>query len=183
MVSRVFRAWRSNASRPISFGHHLDYASGCGDRGKGENVKILRQRLEELTGGKRVHVDVQEVETPDIDAKLVAENIVSQLERRIYHSRAMKRAVQQAMRAGAQGIKVECAGRLGGAEMSRREWLRDGRVPLQTMRADIDYAQEQALTTYGRIGVKVWVYKGEILAKPVPTVVIAEDAPREELQD
>jgi len=150
---------------------------------KGENVKILRQRLEELTGGKRVHVDVQEVETPDIDAKLVAENIVSQLERRIYHSRAMKRAVQQAMRAGAQGIKVECAGRLGGAEMSRREWLRDGRVPLQTLRADIDYAQEQALTTYGRIGVKVWVYKGEIMVKPVPTVVIAEDAPREELQD
>lgn len=130
---------------------------------KGENVKALRRQLEELTGGKRVHVDVKEVEQPDLDAKLIAENIVSQLERRIYHSRAMKRAVRQAMRAGAEGIKVMCSGRLGGSEMSRRDWMREGRVPLQTLRADIDYAQEEARTTYGRIGVKVWVYKGEIL--------------------
>jgi small subunit ribosomal protein S3 len=130
---------------------------------KGENVKNLRQSIEKLSGGKRVHVDVQEVEQPDLDAKLVAENIVAQLEKRIYHNRAMKRAVRQAMRAGAEGIKVACKGRLAGSEMARREWVREGRVPLQTLRADIDYAQEEALTTYGRIGVKVWIYKGEIL--------------------
>lgn len=134
---------------------------------KGENVKALRQTIEELTGGKRVHVDVQEVEQPDTDAQLVAENIVSQLEKRVYHSRAMKRAVRQAMRAGAQGVKIMCAGRLAGAEMARVTWMREGRVPLQTLRAEIDYAQEQALTTYGRIGVKVWIYKGEVLPKRV----------------
>ncbi len=132
---------------------------------KGENVKALRQKIEELTAGKRVHVDVQEVEQPDLDAKLVAENIVAQLEKRIYHSRAMKRAVRQAMRAGAQGVKVMCSGRLSGAEMARKTWMREGRVPLQTLRADIDYAQEEARTTYGRIGVKVWIYKGEVLPK------------------
>ncbi len=137
---------------------------------KGENVKAMRRQLEKLTGGKRVHVDVQEVERPELDAKLVAENIVAQLERRIYHSRAMKRALRQAMRAGAQGIKVMCSGRLAGSEMARREWAREGRVPLQTLRADIDYAQEEALTTYGRIGVKVWVYKGEILPEKSTSV-------------
>ncbi len=130
---------------------------------KGENVKGLRRDIEELSGQKRVHIDVQEVEQPDVDAKLVAENIVAQLERRIYHNRAMKRAVRQAMRSGAEGIKVQCKGRLSGSEMSRVTWMREGRVPLHTMRADIDYAQEEARTTYGRIGVKVWVYKGEIL--------------------
>jgi small subunit ribosomal protein S3 len=129
---------------------------------KGSAVKVLRKDLEDLSG-KRVSVDVQEVERPELDAKLVAENVVSQLERRISHGRAMKRAVQTAMRAGAQGIKVMCKGRLHGAEMARTQWQRDGRVPLQTLRADIDYAQEEANTTYGRIGVKVWVYKGEIL--------------------
>ena len=129
---------------------------------KGSAVKILRKELEDLTG-KRVSVDVQEVAQPELDAKLVAENVVSQLERRISHTRAMKRAVQAAMRAGAQGIKVMCKGRLHGAEMARQAWMREGRVPLQTLRADIDYAQEDAHTTYGRIGVKVWIYKGEIL--------------------
>jgi small subunit ribosomal protein S3 len=104
-----------------------------------------------------------------MDAQLVAENIVAQLEKRIYHSRAMKRAVRQAIRAGAEGIKVMCSGRLSGAEMARREWVREGRVPLQTLRADIDFAQNEALTTYGRIGVKVWIYKGEVLPrKSVP---------------
>ncbi len=132
---------------------------------KGENVKALRKSIEDASGGKRVHVDVQEVEQPDMDAKLVAENIVAQLEKRIYHNRAMKRAIRQAIRAGAEGIKVMCAGRLAGAEMARREWMREGQVPLQTLRADIDYAQEEALTTYGRIGVKVWIYKGEVLPK------------------
>jgi len=129
---------------------------------KGASVKVLRKELEDLTG-KRVSVDVQEVEQPELDAKLVAENVVSQLERRISHGRAMKRAVQTAMRAGAQGIKVTCKGRLHGAEMARTQWQRDGRVPLHTLRGDIDYAQEEASTTYGRIGVKVWIYKGEVL--------------------
>jgi small subunit ribosomal protein S3 len=129
---------------------------------KGAAVKVLRKDLEHLTG-KRVSVDVQEVSQPELDARLVAENVVSQLERRISHSRAMKRVVQGAMRAGAHGIKVMCKGRLHGAEMARLAWMREGRVPLQTLRADIDYAQDEAHTTYGRIGVKVWIYKGEIL--------------------
>jgi small subunit ribosomal protein S3 len=123
---------------------------------------VLRQKLEELVGSK-VKVDVAEITQPDLDAHLVAENIADQLTRRIGHSRAMKRAIGQAMRAGAKGIKIVCAGRLAGAEMARREWQREGRVPLQTLRADIDFAQAEALTTFGRIGVKVWIYKGDIL--------------------
>jgi len=142
---------------------------------KGENVKALRQDLEKLTGGKSVHVDVQEVEQPDLDAKLVAENIVAQLEKRIYHSRAMKRALRQAMRAGAEGIKVMCKGRLAGSEMARVIWMREGRVPLHTLRADIDYALEEARTTYGRIGVKVWIYRGEIL--PSKSAAPVEESP------
>jgi small subunit ribosomal protein S3 len=129
---------------------------------KGAQVKVLRQKLEELTGTK-VKVEVEEITQPDLEALLVAENIADQLERRISHSRAMKRAVGQALRQGAQGIKIVCAGRLGGSEMSRREWQREGRVPLQTLRADIDFARAEALTTFGRIGVKVWIYKGEVL--------------------
>jgi small subunit ribosomal protein S3 len=129
---------------------------------KGSAVKMLRKELEEMTG-KRVSVDVQEVAQPELDAQLVAENVVSQLERRISHNRAMKRVVQSAMRSGAQGIKVMCKGRLHGSEMARQAWQREGRVPLQTLRADIDYAQNEAHTTYGCIGVKVWIYKGEIL--------------------
>jgi small subunit ribosomal protein S3 len=129
---------------------------------KGSSVKQLRADLQAMTD-KRVSIDVQEIEQPELDAKLVAENVVSQLERRISHGRAMKRAIQAAMRAGAQGIKVMCKGRLYGAEMARTAWMREGRVPLQTLRADIDYAQEDAHTSYGRLGVKVWIYKGEIL--------------------
>ncbi len=138
---------------------------------KGSAVKELRKELEQLTG-KRVSVDVQEVEQPELDAQLVAENVVSQLERRISHRRAMKRAVQSAVRAGAQGVKVMCKGRLHGSEMARQAWQREGRVPLQTLRADIDYAQEEARTTYGRIGVKVWIYKGEVL----PEARVQEEA-------
>jgi small subunit ribosomal protein S3 len=138
---------------------------------RGATVKALRKDLEALTG-KRIRLDVQEVERPEIDAYLVAENVVQQLERRISHSRAMRRAAQQAMRFGAKGIKVLCSGRLSGAEMARREWIREGRVPLQTMRADIDYAQKEALTTYGRIGVKVWIYKGEVLPKASSEAVV-----------
>jgi small subunit ribosomal protein S3 len=129
---------------------------------KGAQVKVLRQDLEKLCGTK-VKVDVNEITTPDTDAKLVADNIAGQLERRISHARAMKRAVSQAMRAGAKGIKIMAAGRLAGSEMARREWQREGRVPLQTLRADIDFAKSEALTTYGRIGVKVWIYKGDVL--------------------
>jgi small subunit ribosomal protein S3 len=129
---------------------------------KGAAVKILRSELEEMTG-KHVSVDVQEITQPELDAKLVAENIVSQLERRISHNRAMKRAVQGAMRAGAQGVMVLCKGRLHGSEMARAQSVREGQVPRHTLRADINYAQEEAHTTYGRIGVKVWVYMGEVL--------------------
>jgi small subunit ribosomal protein S3 len=131
---------------------------------KGQAVKALRQELEEMTG-KTVKIDVEEIEMPDLDATLVAENIAGQLERRISHSRAMKRAVGQAMRQGAEGVKTMCSGRLRGAEMARREWHREGRVPLQTLRADIDYGTAEALTTFGRIGVKVWIYKGDVLAE------------------
>jgi small subunit ribosomal protein S3 len=129
---------------------------------KGAQVKVLRQKLEELVGSK-VKVDVSEIQAPDLDARLVAENIAGQLERRIGHSRAMKRAIGQAMRAGAKGIRIVCAGRLSGSEMARRDWQREGRVPLQTLRADIDFAKAEALTTFGRIGVKVWIYKGDVL--------------------
>jgi small subunit ribosomal protein S3 len=134
---------------------------------KGSSVKVLRKDLEDMTG-KKVHVDVQEVERPELDARLVAQNIVSQLERRISHGRAMKRALQQAMQGGAEGIKAVCKGRIGGSEMARAVWMREGRVPLQTLRADIDYAQEEAHTTFGRIGVKVWIFKGEVLPEAPP---------------
>lgn len=129
---------------------------------KGEAVKQLRTSLESMTA-KTVRVEVQEVDKPDLDAQLVAENIASQLERRIGHSRAMKRAMTQAMRQGAEGIRIEVSGRLGGADMSRRELMSDGRVPRNTLRAAIDYGFTEAATTYGRIGVKVWVYTGVVL--------------------
>ena len=128
---------------------------------KGEGVKKIRAALESLVG-KKIDLDVKEIESPDTDATLVARNVADQLERRIAYRRAMKRAIQQAMRQGAQGIKIMVGGRLGGAEMSRDVWLREGRVPLQTLRANIDFARAEALTTYGQIGVKVWVYKGEV---------------------
>lgn len=134
---------------------------------KGDNVKKLRQTLEALTN-KKVKVEVEEIEKPDLDATLVARNIAGQLERRISHSRAMKRAVTQAMRQGAQGIKIEVSGRLAGADMARREWASEGRVPRSTLRADIDYGKAEALTTFGRIGVKVWIYKGEVLREEKP---------------
>jgi small subunit ribosomal protein S3 len=140
---------------------------------KGEAVKKVRTGLEELTG-KKVKVEVEEIEKPDLDAKLVAENIAGQLERRIGHSRAMKRAISQAMRQGAQGIKIQTSGRLAGAEMARREWQVEGRIPRNTLRSVIDYATAEALTTFGRIGVKVWIYTGEKLQEeeaPEPTDV------------
>lgn len=129
---------------------------------KGSSVNQLRQQLEELTT-KSIRVDVQEVEKPELDAYLVAESIAEQLERRISHKRAMKQAISRAMRMGAKGVMITCGGRLAGTEMARRESAREGRVPRHTLRADIDYAQAEALTTFGRIGVKVWIYKGDIL--------------------
>ncbi len=132
---------------------------------KGESVKVLRQHLEAMVG-KKIDLEIKEIKSPDLDAFLVANNIAEQLERRISYQRAMKRAIQQAIRQGAQGIRVEVGGRLSGAEMARVVNMREGRVPRATLRADIDYHQTQALTTYGRIGVKVWIYKGELL----PTV-------------
>jgi small subunit ribosomal protein S3 len=127
---------------------------------KGDSVKKMRQNLETLTA-KKIDLEIKEIKSPDIDAYLVATNIAGQIERRVAYRRAMKRALQQAMRQGAQGIKITVAGRLSGAEMARTVWLHEGRLPLQTLRADIDFARAEARTTYGRIGVKVWVYKGE----------------------
>jgi small subunit ribosomal protein S3 len=141
---------------------------------KGAAVKVLRQHLEQLTGTK-VKLEVEEIQKPDLEAKLVAENITDQMERRISHSRAMKRAIQQAMKTGAQGVKIVASGRLGGSEMSRRESLREGRVPSQTLRADIDFARAEALTTFGRIGVKVWIYKGEKMPETVEVPAVEED--------
>jgi small subunit ribosomal protein S3 len=129
---------------------------------KGSNVNSLRSKLERLTQ-KKVWIEVSEVQRPELEAALIAESIAEQLQRRISHRRAMKQAVTRAVRAGAKGIKVRCSGRLSGAEMARTEWQMEGRVPLQTLRADIDFAVREALTTLGRIGVKVWVYRGELL--------------------
>jgi len=129
---------------------------------KGETVKVLRKNLEDLTG-KKIDLEIMEIKNPDCDALLVAENVASQIERRISYRRAMKRAIQNSIRQGAEGMKIQVAGRLNGAEMCRTIWLREGRVPLQTLRADIDFARAEADTTYGKIGVKVWVYKGEVL--------------------
>ncbi len=129
---------------------------------KGATVKDLRSKLRDKTG-KVVKLDVEEITDPDLDAQLVAENIAGQLDRRISHSRAMKRAMLQAMRQGAEGIRIECGGRLSGAEMARKEKMWDGQVPRNTIRADLDYGFSEALTTFGRIGVKVWIYKGEVL--------------------
>ncbi|MBS99438.1 MAG: 30S ribosomal protein S3 [Oceanospirillaceae bacterium] len=129
---------------------------------KGEDVEKLRAAVSEMMGVP-VHINIEEVRKPDLDAKLVAQGVASQLERRVMFRRAMKRAVQNAMRIGAKGIKIQLGGRLGGAEIARTEWYREGRVPLHTLRADIDYATYEAHTTYGVIGVKVWIFKGEIL--------------------
>lgn len=130
---------------------------------KGDSVKKIRTELEALTG-KKIDLEIKEIKAPDCDSYLVAKNIAGQIERRVSYRRAMKRALQQAMRQGAEGIKVSVSGRLSGAEMARIVWLREGRVPLQTLRANIDFARAEALTTYGRIGVKVWVYKGEVIS-------------------
>lgn len=129
---------------------------------KGADIEKLRSTIAKMTNSD-VHLNIVEIRKPEIDAKLVAENIGQQLTRRVSYRRAMKRAVQSAMRLGAEGIRINCAGRLGGAEIARTEWYREGRVPLHTLRANIDYGTASALTTYGIIGIKVWIYKGEIM--------------------
>jgi small subunit ribosomal protein S3 len=131
---------------------------------KGSEIELLKKELENLIS-QEVLIDIQEVRKPEIDAQLVAENVALQIERRVAFRRAMKRGVSSAMRFGAQGVKIICAGRLGGAEMARTEWYREGRVPLHTLRADIDYGFAEARTTYGIIGIKVFVFNGEILKK------------------
>ncbi len=130
---------------------------------KGADIERLRRDLMRMTKSE-VHLNIMEIRKPEIDAKLVAENIAQQLERRVAFRRAMKRSVQSAMRLGAQGIRINCGGRLGGAEIARTEWYREGRVPLHTLRADIDYGMSTAKTAYGTCGVKVWIFKGEIMA-------------------
>jgi small subunit ribosomal protein S3 len=129
---------------------------------KGAEVDKLKAELEAKTG-RQVYINIKEIRKPEVDAQLVAENIALQLEKRVAFRRAMKKSVQASRRLGAQGIRVACRGRLAGGEIARREWYREGRVPLHTLRADIDFGQAEAHTTYGRIGVKVWIYKGEVL--------------------
>jgi len=133
---------------------------------KGEDVEVLRADVSKQMGIP-VHLNIEEIRKPDLDASLVAQSVASQLERRVMFRRAMKRAVQNAMRQGAEGIKIQVGGRLGGAEIARSEWYREGRVPLHTLRADIDYSTAEASTTYGIIGVKVWIFKGEIIGDMV----------------
>jgi len=143
---------------------------------KGADIEKLRSALQAMTTSE-VHLNIVEIRKPEIDATLVAENIASQLERRVAFRRAMKRAVQSAMRLGANGIRINCGGRLGGAEIARTEWYREGRVPLHTLRADVDYGEATAKTTYGTCGVKVWVFKGEIMAHdPMAQDKRAQDA-------
>ncbi len=131
---------------------------------KGQEIESLRQRLSKMTG-KDIYLDIREVKRPEIDSQLVAENIALQIERRVAYRRAMKRGIASALRLGALGIKVMVSGRLGGAEIARQEWYREGRVPLATLRADIDYGFAQAKTTYGIIGIKVWIFKGEVIER------------------
>ena len=145
---------------------------------KGQDIERLRADLSKRVGSE-VSLNIVEVRKPEIDAKLIAENIAQQLERRVGFRRAMKRAVQSAMRLGAQGVRINCAGRLGGAEIARTEWYREGRVPLHTLRADIDYAHVEATTAYGIIGIKTWIFKGEIMEHDPQ----ARDRRAQEVQD
>lgn len=143
---------------------------------KGEDIEVLRKELQKRMGVP-VHVNIEEIRKPEVDAQLIADSITQQLEKRIMFRRAMKRAMQSAMRLGAQGIKIMSSGRLNGAEIARREWYREGRVPLHTLKADIDYATSEAETTYGIIGVKVWVYKGDTLGRGADAQLTQNTAP------
>ena len=157
----------------------------------GTGIDALKKELEALTG-KQIQLNVQEIRRAELEAALVAQNVAGQLERRIAYRRAMKQAVARSLRSGAKGIRIACAGRLAGAEIARYEWYRDGRVPLHTLRADIDFGTAEALTTYGRIGVKVWIYRGDVLperrrpgearGRPGDTVVLPSRLPRVTVQ-
>jgi len=149
---------------------------------KGSEVEKLRQEIQDMVGNKNIQISVEEVPVPEIDAQLVAENIAFQIERRISYRRAMKQAIARALRMGAKGIKISCSGRLGGAEIAREEWYREGRLPLHTLRADIDYGFAEALTTYGKIGVKVWIFKGEVIS-PGETLEGEITVPQEEIYE
>ncbi len=147
---------------------------------KGEDIETLRSDLRRMMGGD-VGLNIEEIRKPEIDAQLIADSIAQQLQKRIMFRRAMKRAMQNAMRLGAQGIKIMCSGRLNGIEIARREWYREGRVPLHTLRADIDYGFAEARTTYGLIGIKVWVFRGEVMARnaePSAVPAAAPEAPK-----
>jgi len=146
---------------------------------KGEDIEVLRRELQKRMGVP-VHVNIEEIRKPEVDAQLIADSITQQLEKRIMFRRAMKRAMQNAMRLGAQGIKIMSSGRLNGAEIARREWYREGRVPLHTLKADIDYATSEAETTYGIIGVKVWVYKGDTLGRGADAPAVTAEPAAEE---
>ena len=145
---------------------------------KGQDIEKLRREIADMTDAE-VHLNIVEIRKPEVDAQLVAENVAQQMERRVSIRRAMKRAVQSAMRMGAEGIRINCGGRLGGAEIARMQWYREGRVPLHTLRADIDYAPVEAITAYGIIGIKVWIFKGEIMEHDPG----ARDRKAQELQD
>lgn len=140
----------------------------------GANVELLRQQIGELTAPRKVKLEIREIRQPELDAYLVASNIAQQLSRRIAYKKAIKQAIQRTMKAGAKGVKIQVAGRLGGSEMGRKEWDKEGRIPLGTLRADISYGQVHAHTTYGRIGVKVWIYRGDV--PPARTTVAREPA-------
>ena len=146
---------------------------------KGEDIEVLKAELRKMLGVQMVHVNIEEIRKPEIDAQLIADSIAQQLEKRIMFRRAMKRAMQNAMRLGAQGIKIASSGRLNGIEIARNEWYREGRVPLHTLRADIDYGFGEAKTTYGVIGIKVWVYKGETAGKTEQPAIVPGSAPEE----
>ena len=146
---------------------------------KGEDIEVLKAELRKILGVQMVHVNIEEIRKPEIDAQLIADSIAQQLEKRIMFRRAMKRAMQNAMRLGAQGIKIASSGRLNGIEIARNEWYREGRVPLHTLRADIDYGFGEAKTTYGVIGIKVWVYKGETVGKNEQPATVPGSAPEE----
>lgn len=143
---------------------------------KGEDIERLRREVTQMMGLPSIHINIEEIRKPELDAQLVAESVAQQLERRIMFRRAMKRAVQNTMRLGALGVKINVAGRLNGAEIARAEWYREGRVPLHTLRADIDYGFAEAETTYGIIGVKVWIFKGEVIGKQENTEAEAAKA-------
>ncbi|HUX26005.1 MAG TPA: 30S ribosomal protein S3 [Burkholderiales bacterium] len=146
---------------------------------KGEDIEVLKAELRKMLGVQMVHVNIEEIRKPEIDAQLIADSIAQQLEKRIMFRRAMKRAMQNAMRLGAQGIKIASSGRLNGIEIARNEWYREGRVPLHTLRADIDYGFGEAKTTYGVIGIKVWVYKGETVGKNEQPIAVPGATPDE----